>query len=206
MIISPFSRLVLALSVLALVFLFIAQSESFTPRDALERAGLYEIPNLDIQVYNLQSTTREELVTEINSRGPRDPTGRQRWARVNWTITWNWPKDSSGKADFKRTRGNYKIRLQFPQWTPQESTSPELQRVVRKMLYTMALHEKEHILNVLNNYKLPAQRIIAEVERNPSLNEAQANKIANDALEEIRKFDRKYDSATEYGKLQGITL
>lgn len=163
-------------------------------------------PNTKINCYELKGSSIEELKRELFGIGPVDVHGIKRFALFSWTVKWNWPNKKDGKPDFSRAyvRGEYALKL--PCVVPSEKLPPN-ERHPWSVFYTsLVAHEVGHYILVEQRMHGIKSKIEEAAKANPNLSNSDANDIAQQALEEIRKIDRKYDQETGNGKTQGVVL
>ncbi len=161
-------------------------------------ADQISIEHAEISYYNITGSKANELRDSMNQLRPRDP-----WdgnlpvdSYTDWYIAWNWPGYGSDNCDLSAAVITYRINVILPRWKVPEDASPELIAKWQKYLQSLALHEKGHVENIVNNYSSVKTAIqVATC--------STADTEAQKTLEPLRRFDADYDRETQHGVSQG---
>jgi predicted secreted Zn-dependent protease len=163
--------------------------------------GQVAMEHAQIIYYDITGATEDELRQSMNQLGPKDPYDNNRPvdAYTDWDISWNWPGYGTDNCDLTAAIVSYKIKMTVPRWKMPVDASQELIAKWEKYIQSIALHEKEHIDNIVNNY-LSVKTAIE------SATCTTADEAAQNALVPLRKFDSDYDRATKHGATQGVVF
>ena len=159
------------------------------------------IKNAIIIYYDISGFTESELRSSMNSLRPSDPFDGNKPvdAYTNWYISWNWNGYGTDKCNLSSPTVSYKITVKVPRWKAPADASPELIAKWEEYMQNLALHEQEHVDNIVNNY-LDVKTAIQGATCSTAEAAAQA------VLVELRKFDKKYDLETSHGASQGAVF
>jgi predicted secreted Zn-dependent protease len=156
--------------------------------------------------YEVEGTTRDELIREIRSKGPVSGT-RRVWGRHEWDLRWSYRSaHSSGLCRMTEVRITLESVTTLPRWTTRERADSSLVLAWDAMIEALRVHE--------NGHRDIAYRAAREVQRtlrrttdpNGSFLGTRANDAARETLERYREINRQYDEETRSGQAQGVTL
>ena len=159
------------------------------------------IADKQIIYYDITGSTASELRTSMDMLRLKDPYHKDRPvdAYTDWHISWNWPGYGTDNCDLSAAVVDYRIQIILPRWEPPVSASPELITQWNTYIWSIVLHEKGHVDNIVNHYldvKTAIQRATC------SSAEAKAQMV----LDQLRRFDSNYDSQTRHGETQGAVF
>jgi predicted secreted Zn-dependent protease len=148
-------------------------------------------PNATPEFYDVGGSNADEIRVHMNARrsGSYD-------AFTKWSVRWNWPGYGTANCRLQDAEVSYDITVTFPRWTPTEQATPELIATWNGYLHALALHESDHVVNVVSHY--PA--VIAAIKNSTCLT---AETAAQAVLQQMRDFDWQYDADTDHGRTQG---
>jgi len=148
-------------------------------------------PHATIQPYEISGSTESEIRAQLNAYGP---SGYDAYTR--WTVQWDWPGRGTADCRLPEAEVSYEVIVTFPHWMPTADAAPELVAKWNGFLYALALHENEHVKNVVSRY--PA--VMAAIKNGTCLS---AEGAAQAVLQQMRQFDSQYDDNTDHGGAQG---
>jgi predicted secreted Zn-dependent protease len=150
-----------------------------------------EFPHATVQLYDISGSTAPELRTQLNAYGPNGFD-----AYTKWYVRWDWPGRGTAQCRLQEATVAYEVTVTFPRWTPTADATPELVAKWNGYLHALALHESEHVDNVVSRF--PA--VVAAIKGSTCLS---AEAAAQAVLQQIRQFDSQYDRDTDHGRTQG---
>ena len=102
---------------------------------------LADIPNVQIQYYDVTGQTEAAIRASMNAGRPRDAISGQRIdANVHWTISWGWPLDGRGGCDLSRATVTFNATVTMPRLTGEERLPEALRNGWRASILGLERH------------------------------------------------------------------
>ncbi len=150
-----------------------------------------DFPHATVQRYDIGGSTESEIRTQLEAYGPNGYD-----AYTKWYVRWDWPGRGTAECRLQEAAVSYEITVTFPRWIPTADASPELVAKWNGYLYALALHENEHVNNIVSHFP----EVVAAIKGGTCLS---AETAALAVLQQMRQFDNQYDSNTRHGRTQG---
>lgn len=170
---------------------------SATAEPPPSRSPLADIPNLEVEYYNVSGSSVAEIRAAINRVRPRDPNDGIAVDALNrWYISWRWPGNGQGGCDLARTELRFTATLRMPRLINAERTPRPV--LARWQAYVAALerHEAGHLRHAYDNMGSVLRAIRAS-------SCADANENGRAAVRVLAQWDIIYDRETRHGFTQG---
>ena len=145
------------------------------------------IPGATLQFYEIEGSSRQELLSAMDRAEITDYSGDFVYAKTNWYVSADGPT-ADPKIDY--------ITVTLPRWRHPEDAEDHLVEAWRKFVTRLIQHEANHVRLV--HEALPD---IEQALRNGPT--ASARWRFESALEELRQRERDYDSAASHGETEG---
>jgi len=204
------SRLAEFLKFLLILFLISGISgdfEVFATTSPTQPLSVFEtIPEVSVERFEIEGNSLEQLLRELNEKGPVDLYQKRRHAHTAWRISWDWPYDDSMKPLFNRTQVTTEITVALPNWVPPTGASSFLITRWNQFLAHLVAHELGHVeiaLKIAGEISKEIKQVFAQ---NPALTEKEAHAIGKAILKKIHQADRRYDKKTKSGLVSGVSL
>ena len=143
----------------------------------------------------------EEWRASMLEKGPTDSSGKPRFARADWSVSWRWRLDISEKIDPESVEIECAAQILLPRLVPNEGLSLSASKEWWGFLEKIRLHELNHVRHAVEVSPRIKEIIKTQQER---LHPEQGNAIGFGILREIRTLDRLYDRYTNHGSTEGI--
>lgn len=173
-----------------------------TPTAIIESSNPIKIELVDVTMiyYEINGSTADDLRKAMNRLGPLDPTdGLHYDARSDWHISWNWPGYGESECDLSQASVDYDIKVTVPYWNTATDMDPVVIDRWNRYMTALELHEQGHVDITVNNYLKVRDAIQAATCDT-------TERAAQEAIEEIRSLQAKYDQQTRHGNLQGAVF
>lgn len=159
------------------------------------------VTRLSYKTYDVRGIAMEEWRASMLENGPRDSSGKARFARADWSVSWRWKLDRSEKVDPESVEIECSAQLLLPRLIPTEGLSLAASKEWWFFLEKIRLHELNHVRHAAE----VSPRIKDTIKRQQKrLTPEQGNAIGFTILREIRTLDRLYDRHTNHGSTEGI--
>ena len=150
--------------------------------------------------YEVSGHTTNDFCKAFNTSGPVDQEGVRRHAVTEWHVTWKWHAVNR-VPEYKSAEVSYSIDITFPKLSLDASPSSALLEKWRNYEASLLTHEQGHVALVKKVVKRLEETLHALPKTTQS---ADAEKIAQDQMLELRNSDRQYDRTTKHGGTQGV--
>ena len=155
---------------------------------------------MEVEHYDIRGTTWEELVRQIDSKGPEGS-----WGNAHTTIQYKFqmtqPAGGACAVTSVQTDANAKVSL--PRWVNRSDGSASLQETWDSAYRSLELHERGHVqINLDGTREL--ERALKAVSPQATCDETkkQAHQVADRILSAVAQRQDKYDADTDHGRRQ----
>lgn len=138
-----------------------------------------------------------EIRKALRANGPRDTRMQPRDGYTQWRLGWRWDARKRGVVDRKSLRVSVDAEIRIPRCVGAGCGARW-----RLFRYQLVRHELRHLQFVLDG----ARKLAALYSSNTdsTLLSADAHRLGDRAINDIRAADRGYDRKTDHGKSEGI--
>lgn len=161
-----------------------------------EPTGLESLTGVSVEYYDIYGTTADELRSDLSSKYPVGRDGYRGDAATLWDIHWNWNGYGTQNCDLSTVKVEYSIRVILPRWVIPRHADSALVRSWNEYRESLVVHEKGHVINVIEQAGLIQNTIMSSQCEN-------ADSAAQAVIARIRLFDTVYDAETDHGATQG---
>ena len=161
------------------------------------QTSLSDVPNLDLQYYEVSGNSLFEIRRALNRVRPRDPNdGLGVDALSSWYIEWRWPAGADGACDLSRADLRFSARIRMPRLVESAATPAAVRLRWQRYVAALERHEAAHIRHAWENRHL----VLDAIRRSSCAN---ADRDARAAIAVLGRHDLDYDRRTRHGLTEG---
>ncbi|MBT8138322.1 MAG: DUF922 domain-containing Zn-dependent protease [Gammaproteobacteria bacterium] len=163
--------------------------------------------NSATEYYDVSADTLGTLLLVLQSEVPERPGGKTFHGYTRADVNWHWQLAQVGaRCRVQQARAIVNIQTTLPRlyWTTPGS---EVERVWQQWMPALARHEQQHANNAIHVARRGEHRLLGlPPQASCEAMNAQAQRMASQLHDELRKIDRDYDNDTRHGETEGATL
>jgi len=168
--------------------------------------GAHVTETVEDKTYEVRQRPGSSLLQALNAATPIRESGRAFFGYTYWHVDWRYRYERRPDGLCAITSVAVKLAVTTTLPVLKEST-PEVAAEFRRFLPALAAHEDGHH----RVGQAAAQEVDAAIAQLPAMSgcpllEAEANRVANEAIERGRRANKAYDAATRHGCTQGACL
>lgn len=156
--------------------------------------------HVEVEHYDVRGTTWEELVRQIDSKGPEGFWGNAN-TQIHYKFEMRQPAGGACAVTSVQTEANTKVRL--PSWANRYEGPPSLQAYWDNAYRSLDLHERGHVQISLEGTK-ELERALNAVPAQPTCDamKKEVHSVADRILSAIAQRQVTYDAETDHGRRQ----
>jgi predicted secreted Zn-dependent protease len=155
------------------------------------------------EFYPVSGSSEQEIHASLVEKGPRDERGSPRFAFTDWSIEWDWKKDSEGAVTLDSVQLRCSATITLPRLSVAPGTDPALIQNWHDFVERTRSHELKHVQNVEQGAGRIPSRLRASYTRRGKLSPMHAHRIIKRVVQEVKDFDIEYDARTNHGDVEG---
>jgi len=145
-----------------------------------------------VEYYDIQGSTREELLDEMEKKGPFAGIHNERSiAALEHDILFTWPGRGTAGCDVAKGELWYTLKVYAPRWSPPPGTPPELIESWIIFMENVRAHEEGHIQLVREYFEKTEQAVATATSCE------QAWGLADSMEQDLYRAQIKYDREVE---------
>lgn len=162
----------------------------------------------DYKYYDVNGTSRAELLQAINEKGPEDMDGIRRAAYTGWYCTWDYQKTKNNnycRAD--KMKVTTSITFFYPNWLDRSKASAEYAQKWDDFISKLKVHESWHEQNAISACTKIREEF-AKIGSNQNCDDLDQaiNDTGNNLMYEYWQKDKAYDVETNNGGSHGAII
>jgi predicted secreted Zn-dependent protease len=157
--------------------------------------------------YDVAGSTHQQLLEGMLRQGPR-VSDLPVFASTAWEVRWRLhPERATGQCRIASVNVELNVRILLPRWQPPTAASAELKADWNDFIAALNTHERGH-LEIGNRAGRAVLEALRGTRHLPSHScdgiAAEANAVAERALQSYREQNLLYDIGTSHGAAQGV--